>query len=155
MNPSFTLVLCAVVLGLPTAGFLVNALTGGKLPRKVVSFLGPGVVLGAFVATLILLVELLAQPPAGRGITVVFWHWLNLSVGSAGGAVARSGFNADFSVRIDSLSVLMMLVITGIGGLIHVYSVGYMAEDSGYNRFFAYMNLFITKRSMLVMKRFM
>ena len=151
MNPSFTLVLCAVVLGLPTAGFLVNALTGGKLPRKVVSFLGPGVVLGAFVATLILLVELLAQPPAGRGITVVFWHWLNLSVGSAGGAVARSGFNADFSVRIDSLSVLMMLVITGIGGLIHVYSVGYMAEDSGYNRFFAYMNLFITSMLLLVM----
>ena len=151
MNPSFTLVLCAVVLGLPTAGFLVNALTGGKLPRKVVSFLGPGVVLGAFVATLILLVELLAQPPAGRGITVVFWQWLNLSVGSAGGAVARSGFNADFSVRIDSLSVLMMLVITGIGGLIHVYSVGYMAEDSGYNRFFAYMNLFITSMLLLVM----
>ncbi|HUY08544.1 MAG TPA: NADH-quinone oxidoreductase subunit L [Candidatus Dormibacteraeota bacterium] len=151
MNPTFTLVLGAIALGLPTAGFLVNALTAGKLPRRVVSFLGPGVVLGAFVASLLLLVELLSQSPAHRGITVVFWHWLNLSVGSAGGAVAQSGFNANFSVRIDPLAVLMMLVITGIGGLIHVYSVGYMAEDAGYNRFFAYMNLFITSMLLLVM----
>ncbi|MGC1909492.1 MAG: NADH-quinone oxidoreductase subunit L [Candidatus Dormiibacterota bacterium] len=151
MNPSFTMVLSAIALGLPTAGFLVNALTAGKLPRRVVSFLGPGVVLGAFGATVILLVELLSQSPAHRGITVVFWHWLNLSVGSAGGAVAQSGFNANFSVRIDPLAVLMMLVITGVGGLIHVYSVGYMAEDAGYNRFFAYMNLFITSMLLLVM----
>jgi NADH-quinone oxidoreductase subunit L len=151
MNASFTMVLCAIALGLPTAGFLVNALSAGKLPHRLVSFLGPGVVLGAFVATLILLVELLAQPPASRGINIVFWHWLDLSVGSGGGAVARTGFNANFSVRIDSLSVLMMLVITGIGGLIHVYSVGYMAEDPSYNRFFAYMNLFITSMLLLVM----
>ncbi|HEY6538243.1 MAG TPA: NADH-quinone oxidoreductase subunit L [Candidatus Dormibacteraeota bacterium] len=151
MNPTFTMVLCAVVLGLPTAGFLVNVLTAGRLPRPVVSLLGPGVVLGAFLACLVLLVELLAQPPGGRGITIDFWHWLNLSVGSGGGAVARSGFNANFSVRIDSLSLLMMLVITGIGGLIHVYSVGYMAGDPGYNRFFAYMNLFITSMLLLVM----
>lgn len=151
MNPKFTLVLTAIVLGLPTAGFLVNALTAGKLPRKVVSFLGPGVVLGAFAATLILLAELLSQPPAHRGITVFLWHWLNLSVGASAGAVAKTGFNANFSIRIDPLSVLMMLVITGIGGLIHVYSVGYMADDPGYNRFFAYMNLFITSMLVLVM----
>jgi NADH-quinone oxidoreductase subunit L len=151
VNPTLTLVLCAIALGLPTAGFLVNALTAGKLPRRVVTFLGPGVVLGAFGATVILLAELLSQRPAARGITVVFWHWLNLSVGSAGGAVARSGFNANFSIRIDPLAVLMMLVITGIGGLIHIYSVGYMAEDAGYNRFFAYMNLFVTSMLLLVM----
>ena len=144
MNPRFTLVLTAIALGLPTAGFLINALSAGKLPRKLVSFLGPGVVLGAFVATLILMAELLAQPPAGRGVTVVLWHWLNLSVGAHAGVVAKSGFNANLSIRIDPLSVLMMLVITGIGGLIHVYSVGYMADDPGYNRFFAYMNLFLS-----------
>ncbi len=151
MNPKFTLVLTAIALGLPTAGFLVNALTAGKLPRKAVSLLGPGVVLGAFAATLILLAELLAQPAPRRGITVALWHWLNLSVGAHAGVVARSGFNANFSIRIDPLSVLMMLVITGIGGLIHVYSVGYMADDPGYNRFFAYMNLFITSMLVLVM----
>ncbi|MGH7691840.1 MAG: NADH-quinone oxidoreductase subunit L [Candidatus Dormibacteria bacterium] len=151
MNPTFTFVLSAITLGLPTAGFLVISLSAGRLPPRVVSFLGPGVVLGAFVATLILLAELLSQPAAGRGITVIFWHWLNLSQSSAGGAVARTGFNANFSVRIDPLAVLMMLVVTGVGGLIHVYSVGYMAEDPGYQRFFAYMNLFITSMLLLVM----
>jgi NADH-quinone oxidoreductase subunit L len=151
VNPTFTLVVSAIALGLPTAGFLVNALSAGRLPRRVVTLVGPGVVLGAFVATVILLVELLAQPPAARGITVTFWHWLDLSVGSSTGAAARTGFNANFTLQIDPLSVLMMLVITGIGGLIHVYSVGYMAGDSGYNRFFAYMNLFITSMLLLVM----
>ena len=151
MNPHFTLVLAAIALGLPTAGFLVNALSAGKLPRRVVTFLGPGVVLGAFLATLVLLAALLAQPPAGRGVTVVLWHWLNLRGGSSLAATATTGFSANFTVRIDSLSVLMMLVITGIGGLIHVYSVGYMAADPGYNRFFAYMNLFITSMLLLVM----
>ncbi|HVB14251.1 MAG TPA: NADH-quinone oxidoreductase subunit L [Candidatus Dormibacteraeota bacterium] len=151
MNSTFTMVLCAIALGLPTAGFLINALTAGKLPHRVVSFLGPGVVVGSFVATVILLVELLAQPPAHRGVTVLLWHWLNLSVGLVHGTVGRSGFNANFSIRIDPLSILMMLVITGIGGLIHIYSVGYMAEDASYNRFFAYMNLFITSMLLLVM----
>jgi NADH-quinone oxidoreductase subunit L len=151
VNSNFTLVLSAIALGLPTAGFLVNALSAGRLPRRVVTFLGPGVVLGAFGATVILLVELLAQPPAARGITVTFWQWLDLGVRSGAGAVAKTGFNANFTVRIDPLSLVMMLVITGIGGLIHVYSVGYMAEDPGYNRFFAYMNLFITSMLVLVM----
>ncbi|HVC40015.1 MAG TPA: NADH-quinone oxidoreductase subunit L [Candidatus Dormibacteraeota bacterium] len=151
MNPTFTLVLCGVALGLPTAGFLINALSAGRLPHRVVTLLGPGVVLGAFAASVILLVELLTQPPSGRGITVILWHWLNLSVGPANGALGRAGFNANFSLRIDPLSILMMLVITGIGGLIHVYSVGYMAEDPSYNRFFAYMNLFITSMLVLVM----
>jgi NADH-quinone oxidoreductase subunit L len=151
VNPNSTLALSAVALGLPTAGFLVNALSAGRLPRRVVSLLGPGVVLGAFVATVVLLVQLLGQPPAARGITVTLWQWLDLSVRSGSGAVAKTGFNANLTVRIDPLSLLMMLVITGVGGLIHVYSVGYMAEDPGYNRFFAYMNLFITSMLVLVM----
>jgi NADH-quinone oxidoreductase subunit L len=151
MNPTFVLVVSAIVLGLPTAGFAVNALTLGRLPRGVVRLLGPAVVLGALAATLVLLVAMLRQPAGAQGTTVVFWHWLNASVGSGGGVAAKAGLNADFSVRIDPLSILMMLVITGIGGIIHVYSVGYMAEDRGFNRFFAYMNLFITSMLLLVM----
>ncbi len=151
MNPTFTLVLAAIVLGLPTAGFLVNALTFGKLPKAVVAWMGPGVVLGSFVAAVVALVAMMSRPPSDRGITIVFWHWLNASVGSGGGVAAQAGLNANFSVRIDPLSVLMMLVITGIGGLIHVYSVGYMDHDRSFNRFFAYMNLFVTSMLVLVM----
>ena len=151
MNPTLIFVLSAIVLGLPTAGFALNALTMGRLPRRLVAWMGPGVVLGAFVATLIILVDMLRQPASSRGVTVLFWHWLNASVAAGGGVAAQAGFNANFSVRIDPLSVLMMLVITGIGGLIHVYSVGYMAEDPSFNRFFAYMNIFITSMLLLVM----
>lgn len=151
MNPTLILVLSAVILGLPTAGFLVNALTLGRLPRRLVAWMGPGVVLAAFAATVVTLISMLSRPATDRGITIVFWHWLNASVVSGSGVSAQAGFNANFSVRIDPLSVLMMLVITGIGGLIHVYSVGYMAHDRGFNRFFAYMNLFITSMLLLVM----
>ncbi len=151
MNPTLILVLSAVILGLPTAGFLVNALTLGRLPRRLVAWMGPGVVLAAFAATVVTLISMLSRPATDRGITIVFWHWLNASVASGSGVSAQAGFNANFSVRIDPLSVLMMLVITGIGGLIHVYSVGYMAHDRGFNRFFAYMNLFITSMLLLVM----
>ena len=151
MNPTLILVLSAIVLGLPTAGFAVSAISAGRLPHRLVAWTGPGVILGAFVATLIIFVAMLQQPASSRGITVVFWHWLNTSVASGHGVAAQTGFNANFSIRIDPLSVLMMLVITGIGGLIHVYSVGYMAEDPGFNRFFAYMNIFITSMLLLVM----
>ncbi|MHB1525579.1 MAG: NADH-quinone oxidoreductase subunit L [Candidatus Dormibacteria bacterium] len=151
MNPTFIFILSAIILGLPTAGFAVNALTMGRLPRRLVAWMGPGVVLGAFIATLITLWDMLQQPASSRGITVVFWHWLNASVAAGHGVAAQPGFNANFSVRIDPLAVLMMLVITGIGGLIHVYSVGYMAEDPSFNRFFAYMNIFITSMLLLVM----
>ncbi len=151
MNPTLTMVLAAIVLGLPTAGFLINALTLGRLPKAVVTWMGPGVVLGAFLAAVVTLIAMMSRPPSQRGITVTFWHWLNTSVASGSGVAAQSGFNANFSVRIDPLSVLMMLVITGIGGLIHVYSIGYMGHDRGFNRFFAYMNLFITSMLVLVM----
>ena len=151
MNPQLTLVLSAVVLGLPTASFAVNAVTAGRLPRRVVAYLGPGSVLGAFVATLVLLATMLAQSPSHRGVTVTFWRWLNASTGSGSGVSAHAGLSAAFSLRIDPLAILMMLVITGIGGLIHVYSVGYMAEDASFNRFFALMNLFITSMLVLVM----
>ncbi|MGA9774707.1 MAG: NADH-quinone oxidoreductase subunit L [Candidatus Dormiibacterota bacterium] len=151
MNPTLTLVLSALALGLPTAGFALNAVTAGRLPRRLVALMGPGVVLGSFVATLVLLASMLMQAPSRRGITVTFWNWLTASTTAGSGVTAHSGLNAAFSVRIDPLSVLMMLVITGIGGVIHVYSVGYMAEDPGFNRFFAYMNLFITSMLTLVM----
>ncbi len=151
MNPTLTLVLSALALGLPTAGFALNAVTAGRLPRRLVALMGPGVVLGSFVATLVLLASMLMQAPSRRGVTVTFWNWLTASTTAGSGVTAHSGLNAAFSVRIDPLSVLMMLVITGIGGVIHVYSVGYMAEDPGFNRFFAYMNLFITSMLTLVM----
>src|SRR5690606_4572523 len=65
--------------------------------------------------------------------------------------IAAGNFSVSFSFLIDPLSILMMLIITGVGFLIHVYSTGYMHGDGGYNRFFAYLNLFIFFMLLLVM----
>ncbi|MDZ7630492.1 MAG: proton-conducting transporter membrane subunit [Gemmatimonadaceae bacterium] len=65
--------------------------------------------------------------------------------------MAAGTFSVDWALRVDRLSVLMMLVITGVGSLIHLYSVGYMADDAGFARYFAYLNLFVGFMLMLVM----
>ncbi len=151
IGSTFATVGAAVVLGLPLAGFLVISLGGRRLPRAVVRWLGPGVVLAAFACVLVLLAATLLRPAADRSVTVMLWQWLQLGVPKVHGVPGALGFNADFSVTIDPLALVMAAIITGVGGLIHVYSVGYMAEDQGFNRFFAYMNLFVTSMLVLVL----
>jgi NADH-quinone oxidoreductase subunit L len=125
------------VLLSPLAGFLINALFGRRLPRRAVGWIGAGSVGIAFIFSLNLLLQLLtgAQP-----LDQTYFTWW------------QSGdFSVPFNLYVDRLSSLMILVITGVGFLIHVYSVGYMAEDRGYSRFFAYMNLFVFSMLLLVL----
>ena len=65
--------------------------------------------------------------------------------------IAAGTFRADFALQVDQLTVVMLLVVTGVGWLIHIYSTGYMAHESGYYRFFAYLNLFMFFMLMLVL----
>jgi NADH-quinone oxidoreductase subunit L len=128
--------LAPFVLIAPLAGFLVNALFGRLLPRRAVAWIGAGSVGIAFIFSVNLLLQLLtgAQP-----LDQTYFTWW------------QSGdFNVPFNLYVDRLSTLMMLVITGVGFLIHVYSIGYMREDPGYSRFFAYMNLFVFSMLLLV-----
>ncbi len=141
----------ALLLGLPLLGFLAISLLGRRLSQRVVRWLGPGVVLVAFAVVVVLLVATLSRPAADRSTTVVLWQWLQLGVPRWHGIPGTQGFNADFAVTIDPLALVMAAIITGVGGLIHVYSVGYMAQDRGFNRFFAYMNLFVTSMLVLVL----
>ncbi|MCS7065307.1 MAG: NADH-quinone oxidoreductase subunit L [Fimbriimonadales bacterium] len=128
------------VLGLPFAGFLFHALFGGLLLRALgertgkwlVGAVGTGVVFGAFGYSVLLLQAMLSLPEEARRATYTLADWL--AVGSV---------RASFEFLVDPLSVLMCLVVTGIGGLIHLYATGYMAEDEDYPRFFTYFNLFI------------
>ncbi|HUY97248.1 MAG TPA: NADH-quinone oxidoreductase subunit L [Verrucomicrobiae bacterium] len=151
IGTSFATVLSTLVLGLPLLGFLGISLAGSHLSRRIVRWLGPGVVLAAFVCVLVLLVATLTRPAADRSTTVVLWQWLQLGVPRWHGIAGTQGFNADFAVTIDPLALVMAIIITGVGGVIHVYSVGYMADDRGFNRFFAYMNLFVTSMLVLVL----
>jgi NADH-quinone oxidoreductase subunit L len=128
--------LAPFVLIAPLAGFLVNALFGRLLPRRAVAWIGAGSVGIAFIFAVNLLLQLLtgAQP-----LDQTYFTWWQ-----------SSDFNVPFNLYVDQLSSLMILVITGVGFLIHVYSIGYMREDPGYSRFFAYMNLFVFSMLLLV-----
>jgi len=124
---------------LPFAGFLINGTLGRKLPR-------------ALVATIALLFT--AAPAL---IVAQLWLFmksagapLSLSVSSIPW-IAVSGFHVDFAFTVDHLTLIMLGVVTGVGFLIHIYSVSYMAHEEGYWRFFAYLNLFMFFMLVLVL----
>ena len=128
--------LAPLVLILPLAGFLCNALIGRLLPRRLVGWVGAGSIGAAFLVVLVIL----GQVVGGQRLDQTYWTWW-----------ASGDFIVPFNLYVDPLSTLMMLVITGVGFLIHVYSIGYMSDDPGYSRFFAEMNLFVFSMLLLVL----
>jgi NADH-quinone oxidoreductase subunit L len=125
------LVIIAVML--PLAGFLLNGLFGARVKREgPIGALGSGTVGVGFLIAVYLFAHLLGRPVEDRTISVTLYEWI-----SAG------AFTSSVSYVIDPLSVTMMLIVTGVGFLIHVYSIGYMHGDPGFARFFSYLNLFI------------
>ncbi|HVW94710.1 MAG TPA: NADH-quinone oxidoreductase subunit L [Mucilaginibacter sp.] len=122
---------------LPLAGFIINGIGRNTLSKAVVGFIGSLVVLISFGISVGLFFEVKA---AGHGFNVTIFDWFSA------GAIKIS-----FSFLVDQLSSIMLLIITGVGFLIHVYSAGYMKEDAGFAKFFAYLNLFIFFMLLLVM----
>jgi NADH-quinone oxidoreductase subunit L len=122
----------------PLLGFLILALSQGKLSKQLVPIVGVGSV--GFSALLVagIGLEFFNQEPVVFRQTL--WTWMSVQ-----------GFTPGFSLYLDALSLTMMFVITGVGFLIHLYSAGYMADDPGYARFFAYMNLFVSAMLVLVL----
>jgi len=124
---------------LPFAGFLINGTLGRKLPRAAVTAVA---------------LFFTAIPAA-----IVAWLWSTMRAAGAPEAVhiisrpwiAITGFQVDFAFTVDHLTLIMLAVVTGVGFLIHLYSVGYMAHEEGYWRFFAYLNLFMFFMSVLVL----
>ncbi len=126
-------VLPALVLALPLVGAIVNGL-GAFLWRddeRVASWVGPLAVGGAFVVVAVNFLAMNAADATAPAL-VPLWTWI-----SAG------GLQVGVTMQFDRLSMVMMLVVTGVSTLIHVYSIGYMRGDPGFNRFFAYLNLFV------------
>jgi NADH-quinone oxidoreductase subunit L len=132
--------LWAIVL-VPLAGFVLNALAAFVAPKRksIPTLIGPGVVGVAFVIALINFVGLL-RTELHEPIVESYFSWL--PVGSLQIAAA---------LQLDQLSIVMTLIVTGVGFLIHVFSVGYMHEDPGYARYFAYLNLFVFFMLVLVL----
>ncbi|NTW00414.1 MAG: NADH-quinone oxidoreductase subunit L [Oscillochloris sp.] len=127
-----------LIPALPLAGFLLNLFLVRNERQS--GLIASAMVIGSFVAAVAATVTLAGLPEDARRISSVAWTWI--SVGS---------FQVPFGIMLDPLTVVMVLLITGVGGLIHVYSIGYMHGDSRVVRYFAYMNLFVTMMLFLVM----
>ena len=128
-----------LVIALPAFGAAV-LLLGGRRADRFGHLLGTGTVLAAFGVSTWLFVELLGRDGGDRQISQQLWTWF-----------AAGKYHVEFGLLLDQLSVLFLLLITGVGGLIHVYSIGYMAHDARRRRFFGYLNLFITAMVVLVL----
>ena len=122
---------------------------GRLLPKPAVSFLCVGSVFLSFVHALGAVRELLAFAPGQRVYQQILFEWVAPGPMPAGGSLIP--FIADWGYLLDPLSCVMVLVVTGVGFLIHIYSIGYMGHEGGYYRFFGYMNLFMFSMLTLVL----
>ena len=117
---------------LPLVGAAANGIFGARWPKNVVTGVALSSTTLAFLAALEVVREFTELSPYQIPWTKSYFTWI-----SAG------GFRADFALQVDQLTVIMLLVVTGVGWLIHIYSSGYMHDDPGYRRFFSYLNLFM------------
>ncbi|AKK26751.1 NADH-quinone oxidoreductase subunit L [Mycobacterium sp. EPa45] len=128
-----------LTIALPLAGAVI-LLLGGKATNAWGHLLGCAAVIGAFACGAVLFSHLLGLPGEDRMVHEVLFSWVPVGV-----------LRVDFGLQLDALSVCFVLLITGVGALIHIYSVGYMKTDPGRRRFFAYLNLFVAAMLLLVL----
>lgn len=136
------------VFALPLFGSLFQALGGKivvdtfgpKLGRRICGALGVAPIALAFLIALPMTLQLMRQPESERAVVLTLFEW-----------ISTQAISIPFEFRVDPLSMTMVLVITGIGSLIHLYSIGYMSEEPDFPRFFTYLNLFIALMLVLVL----
>ena len=136
LNETPLIFLSLLVPLFPLVGFLINGLLGKYLPKGISGWVATSTVFASFICSLILF----SKMGADEAIHLDIYRW-----------IVFSGIDLSFGLLIDPLTVIMLLVITGVGSLIHLYSIGYMKGDEGYNRFFVYLNLFVFFMLVLVM----
>jgi len=122
---------------LPLAGFIINGLGRNSLSEKMIGFIGSFLVFISFGLSVSAFLQIHST---NHSINVTLFDWINTGL-----------FHVSFSFLVDQLSSLMLLIITGIGFLIHLYSIGYMHGDNGFGKFFAYLNLFVFFMLLLVL----
>jgi NADH-quinone oxidoreductase subunit L len=139
--PAPPLSLLWLVPALPLAGFVVNGALALTRPtaKRAVSIVGVGTLVLAFAAGALAVAELARQHPTAP-LVLRYWEWLPVG-----------DLQVAFALQLDQLAAVMILVVTGVGALIHVFSVGYMYDDPGYARYFAYLNLFVFFMLILVL----
>ncbi|MGD8606112.1 MAG: NADH-quinone oxidoreductase subunit L [Myxococcales bacterium] len=146
IEASQQIMLLLIVL-FPLGGAIINGLAGRYMTKGLVTLVGIGSVAVSFGLAVASFVELfgLAHDAEHASLVYQFYEWFSLSLPEGRVAPVNIGF------AMDSLSGVMTLVVTGVGGLIHLYSVGYMGEDEGYPRFMSFLNLFMASMLILVL----
>ncbi len=125
---------------LPLVGFVVLALIGSKLSRASIAIVGVGSVGLSALAAILTSIQFIASSPSIHAHTQIVRPWMKVGA-----------FSPEIALYLDALSVVMILIVTVVGFLIHLYSAEYMAHEEGYSRFFAYMNLFVGSMLVLVL----
>lgn len=129
-----------LIPALPFASALVLMLAGPRLPRRAVVAVGVGSIGLSALITALVAVGFFSDAPSGGSYTQVLWTWINVA-----------GFQPQIGLYLDALSLVMVLVVTFVAFLIHIYSAEFMLGDEGYSRFFAYMNLFVASMLTLLL----
>ncbi len=129
-----------IIPALPLLGSAINGLFGSKWPNKIVNAVAVGSTGLSFLAALEAVREFTHLAPENIPWVKQYFTW-----------IVAGDFRAGFDLQIDHLTVVMLLVVTGVGWLIHIYSMGYMAHEGGYYRFFSYLNLFMFFMLILVL----
>ena len=125
----------------PLIGFLINGLFGKKIKNEtVIGGIGTLMIFLSFLVSCGILMQMIGLPPEQRVFEKVLFPWIH-----------SGNFKADMAFLVDPLSVIMIMIITGVGSLIHLYSIGYMHGEEGFYRFFAYLNLFCMSMLLLVL----
>ncbi len=132
--------LMALVILSPLVGFLINGFRYKKHSGNLAGGIATGAVFISFISSILLVADVIAMPEESRRIAVTFFEWI---------AVDKFKVNAGFVV--DQISSVMILIITGVGTLIHLFSISYMHHDKGVAKYFAYLNLFIFNMLLLVL----
>jgi len=141
VNPA-TSTLIALIPLFPFLGFVVNSMLGKRLPKGVSGGLASLAMLASFAVAVMLVGQIAAMDPAHRALAQTLYTW-----------IASGDLTIDLAFRVDPLSAVMLLVVTGIGSLIHIYSTAYMHDevDSEFARYFSYLNLFAAFMLVLVL----
>ncbi|HVF79484.1 MAG TPA: proton-conducting transporter membrane subunit, partial [Solirubrobacteraceae bacterium] len=124
----------------PLAGCVTIALIGRRLPGRGPGYVGSLALALSFASAIATLLKLLDQPHEEQQVVAVAWDY-----------AVSAGVDAQLSLLVDPLSVFMILVVSGVSTLIHIYSISYMDSDEGYARFFAYLNFFVFSMLLLVL----
>src|SRR5262245_4930891 len=124
---------------LPFAGSFILIVAGSNLPKRLVPVIGSGSVGLSALITILIGIDFLSSG-VNSPIDQTLWNWFSVA-----------GFNPTIGLHLDSLSLAFIFVISFVGFLIHVYSAEFMADDDGYPRFFAYLNLFVCSMLLLVL----